>query len=108
MKENRKMFLRRIEDRLKSERTNKGARKRGEERRGEERKGHVKKDVERRRREVPREREKKKKKRTNRLCSPADGLVPQPKTLFEDSVAGICISRMVPAQLGCFCATCRC
>ena len=34
MKENREMFLRRIEDRLKSERTNKGARKRGEERRG--------------------------------------------------------------------------
>lgn len=32
MKENGKMFIRRIEDRLKSERTNKGARMRGEER----------------------------------------------------------------------------
>lgn len=55
---------------------------------------------------MEREREKEKEKERNRSCSPADGLVPQPETLFEDSVPGICISRMVAAQLGWFCATC--
>lgn len=58
------------------------------------------------RREIEHEREKEKEKERNRSCSPADGLVPQPETLFEDSVPGICISRMVAAQLGWFCATC--
>lgn len=47
------------------------------------------------RRKKKRKEKKKEKERTDRLCSPADGLVPQPETLFEDSVAGICTSRMV-------------
>ena len=45
--------------------------------------------------EKKRKKKERKKERTDRLCSPADGLVPQPETLFEDSVAGICTSRMV-------------